>query len=205
MKSAAQNPFDSPSDPGASSDSSAFEETLRLIARLPAPEGIEERVQSRLRTGSLTTSGKAASCPAVSSKARILHWPKAQQLESAWARMAVAAAIVFVVAGGGWCIYSRIQPVQPQVAVALPRVGARGGFSSAGAMRTPQTLNGPLVAPAAVVVAPQKVTPAVNPAKQARRAQFHRGKPASTGATAPAKPDTPAKSAAAQPVAPVGR
>jgi hypothetical protein len=198
MKSAAQNPFDSPDDPGASSDSSAFEETLRLIARLPAPEGIEERVQAGLRARLHSASGKAASGPAVSSKARILHWPKAKQLESAWARTVAAAAIVFVVAGGGWCISSRIQQVQPQAAVALPRVAAPGGFSRAGAMRTPQTLNGPVVAPAAQV-APQKVIPAVNPATQTRRVQFHRGKPAPTGSTASTK------SAATQPAAPVAR
>jgi hypothetical protein len=204
MRSTAQNPFD------ASPDANAYEETLRLIARLPAPEGIEERVQAGLRGTGLrarrhTASGKAASGSAVSSKATILHWPKAQQLESVWARTAAAAAIVFVVAGGGWCISSRIAPPPPQAAVALPRVAARGGFSSAGAMRTPQTLNGPVVAPAAVVVAPQTATPAVNPVMQTRRAPLHRGKPASTGSTAPAKPDAPAKSAAAQPVAPMAR
>jgi hypothetical protein len=192
MKSAAQNPFD------ASPESSAFEETLRLIARLPAPEGIEERVQAGLRARLNSASSKAASDSAVSSKARILHWPKAQQLESAWARTAAAAAIVFIVAGGGWCISSRIQPVQPQAAVALPRVSVPGGFSSAGAMRTPQTLNGPVIAPAMVVV-PQTVSPATNPATLTGRAQLHRGKPASTGSTASAK------SAAAQPTTPVAR
>jgi hypothetical protein len=204
MKPVVQNLFD------ASPDSSSFEETLRLLARLPAPEGIEERVQAglreaSLRAGSHTASGEAASGSAVSSKARILQWPRVGRLESAWARTAAAAAIVFVVAGGGWCISSRIQPVQPQAAVALPRVAAHGGFSSAGAMRTPQTLNGPVAAPAAVVVAPQKVTPAANPATLIRRTPLHRGKPASTGSTASAKPDAGAKSAAEQPVAPVAK
>ena len=62
-------------------------------------------------------------------------------------RGAAAAAVVFVVAGGGWGIYTRVQPSQPaKVIVMPPRAGAGGGFSSAGAMRTPQTLNGPLVA-----------------------------------------------------------
>jgi hypothetical protein len=179
-------------------DSSTFEETLRLIARLTAPEGIEERVQAGLRARLHSASGKAASGFGASSKARILQWPQVPQLESAWARTAAAAAIVFVVAGGGWCISARIQPVQPQAAVALPRVAARSGFSSAGAMRTPQTLNGPVV-PRAVTAAPQKATPAANPAKPARRAQLHRGKTVSTSPTASAKP------AVAQPVTPVVR
>ena len=81
----------------------------------------------------------------------------ALRLDNAWmqsslARMAAAAAIVAVVVGGGWGVISRVQPVQPARAITIPpRVSAPGSFSSAGAMRTPQTLNGPVVAqPAAV-------------------------------------------------------
>ena len=68
-------------------------------------------------------------------------------------RGAAAAAIVFVVVGGGWGVYLRVQPVQAPKVIAMPRVSAGGGFSSAGAMRTPQTLNGPVL-----------VTPATKPA-----------------------------------------
>ncbi|MGB7546973.1 MAG: hypothetical protein WBM14_04420, partial [Terracidiphilus sp.] len=64
----------------------------------------------------------------------------------ATARGAAAAAIVFVVAGGGWGVYSRVQPAQATKVIAMPRVAAPSGFSSAGAMRTPQTLNGPVLA-----------------------------------------------------------
>jgi hypothetical protein len=79
--------------------------------------------------------------------ARILHWPAMLHPTGSWMRGAAAAAIVFVVAGGGWGIYTRVQPAQPaRVIVMPPRVGAAGGFSNAGAMRTPQTLNGPVVA-----------------------------------------------------------
>ena len=61
-------------------------------------------------------------------------------------RTAAAAAIVFVVAGGGWGIYTRVQHSQPaKVIVMPPRLPAAGGFSGAGAMRTPQTLPGPTV------------------------------------------------------------
>ena len=43
-----------------SSGSDEFEETLRLIARLSAPEGLEERVQVGLRAASRTTSSRWA-------------------------------------------------------------------------------------------------------------------------------------------------
>jgi len=134
------------------SSSGEFDETLRLIARISAPEGLEERVQVGLRT--------------VSPKARILRWPEALRLENAWmqnlARAAAAAAIVAVVVGGGWGVSSRFQPNQPTSAIAVPpHISAQGGFSSAGAMRTPQTLNGPVVA--------HPATPVTQPAKPAAK------------------------------------
>jgi len=114
-------------------DSASAEATLRLIARLPAPEGIEDRVNAGL---------KSAPCTG-----RVLQWPAMLRPTSSWMRGAAAAAIVFVVAGGGWGIYMRVQPTQPaRVIVMPPRPGAGGGFSNAGAMRTPQTLNGSVVA-----------------------------------------------------------
>jgi hypothetical protein len=140
MNSSAQNPLES------SSGSGEFEETLRLIARLSAPEGLEERLQVGLRAASRTTLGRA----------RILHWPVALRLDNAWmqsslARTAAAAAIVAVVVGGGWGVISRVQPAQSAKAIAIPpRVSLQSSFSSAGAMRTPQTLNGPIVEPPAI-------------------------------------------------------
>jgi hypothetical protein len=131
------------------------EETLRLIARLSAPEGLEERVQAGLRAATSTASLRA----------RILRWPEALRVENAWmqnlARAAAAAAIVAVVVGGGWGISSRVQPNQPSSAIAVPPHGnSQGGFSSAGAMRTPQTLNGPVVAHPATA-APETNKPAI--------------------------------------------
>ena len=128
----------------ANEASSPAEATLRLIARLSAPEGLEERVQAGLRTAAL----------AELTKARILRWPVALRLDNDWmqnlARAAAAAAIVAVVVGGGWSVSSRFQSAQPSSAIAVPLRGAgqtgQAGFSSAGAMRTPQTLNGPIVA-----------------------------------------------------------
>jgi hypothetical protein len=142
-----------------------FEETLRMVARLSPPEGLEERVQVGLRT--------------VSPKARILRWPEALRLENTWmqnlARAAAAAAIVAVVVGGGWSVSSRFQPTQPTSAIAVPpHISSQGGFSSAGAMRTPQTLNGPVVAHPATV-APETAKPAAKhatktPARQVKSA-----------------------------------
>jgi hypothetical protein len=116
--------------------SGSAEATLRLIAQLPAPVGLEDRVLAGL--SSAPRSG------------RLLHWPGILKPTASWMRTAAAAAIVFVVAGGGWGIYSRVQPSAPAKATAMPpHVGAAPGFSSAGAMRTPQTLNGPVVAQSA--------------------------------------------------------
>jgi len=135
---------------GFSKDSSggraagSAEETLRLIARLPAPEGLEERVKAGLR-----------SAP---TRARVLAWPGSSPLAGGWLRAAAAAAIVFVVAGGGWGIYSRVQPGQPVRGIAGPHVGAPGGFSEGGAVRRPATLVGPTVtAPVPTAAAKPKV------------------------------------------------
>jgi len=122
--------------------------TLRLIATVPAPEGLADRVHDRLR-----------SAPRA---ARILQWPANFRTESSWMRSAAAAAIAFVVVGGGWGVYSRVQP--NKVIAMPPHVAAPGGFSNAGAMRTPQTVNGPVLEhPANASAAP--VTPAASPTK----------------------------------------
>jgi len=140
----------SPRNPFAPGAVSAFgpgsvESTLRFVANLPAPQGLEDRVQAALL---------AASVPAPQA-ARVLAWPTASKRKYTWMRAAAAAAIVFVVAGGGWGIYSRVQPAQQAGAPVLPAHIATppAGFSSAGAMRTPQTLNGPRAPrPAAIAV-----------------------------------------------------
>jgi len=114
--------------------SSSAEETLRLIACLPAPAGLEDRVHAALR--STRRSG------------RVLAWPKPLNQLNDWMRTAAAAAIVFVVAGGGWGVYTHVQKGQqgqPIKVIAMPHGLQPGGFSGAGAMRTPQTLPGPTV------------------------------------------------------------
>ncbi len=113
------------------------EDTLRLIAGLPAPAGLEERVHEALR--------------AAPRKARVLAWPagfrskfgfaSGTALESNWMRAAAAAAIVFVVVGGGWGVYTRVEPGQAGKVVVMPlRSPSSGGFQGAGAIRTPETL-----------------------------------------------------------------
>jgi hypothetical protein len=113
---------------------SSAEATLRLIASLPAPVGLEDRVKAALQ-----------SAPR---QGRVLAWPKALNPQSDWMRTAAAAAIVFVVAGGGWGVYTHVlnvQQGQPAKVIVMPRGLQQGGFSGAGAMRTPQTLPGPTV------------------------------------------------------------
>ncbi len=116
----------SPSSCGAES----AEETLRIVANLPAPEGLEDRVHAALDS--------------TPQRARILSWPTAMKAQSNWMRTAAAAAIVFVVVGGGWGVYTRVEPSRAgRVIVMPPRVGAPGGFSGAGAVRMPETIPGP--------------------------------------------------------------
>jgi len=128
--------------------------TLRLIAGLPAPEGLEDRVHARLRSAPRS--------------ARIIEWPSRFRVESPWMRSAAAAAIAFVVVGGGWGVYSRVQPAK--VIAMPPHLAAPGGFSNAGAMRTPQTLNRPVLAPpAAHSAGTAKTTPVVEmPARKGK-------------------------------------
>jgi hypothetical protein len=156
-----------------SSGSVEFESTLRLLANLPAPAGLEDRVHAGLLSELRTATPKA----------RILAWPVALRPAAGWMqtsliRSAAAAAIVAVVIGGGWGISSRLQPAQPTSALATPpRVSAQGGFSSAGAKRTPKTLNGPIVV-APTLAQPAATTPQASnaAAKPSVSAPLHRAK-----------------------------
>lgn len=140
---------------GSSESCSAADETLRLIAGLPAPEGLEERVHEALRKAPRT--------------GRVLEWPARLRAESQWMRSAAAAAIAFVVVGGGWGVYSRVQTAR--VIAMPPHVAAPGGFSTGTTMRIPQTVHGPVIShlqsghsqntqPAHVVAMPAAQSPA---------------------------------------------
>ena len=117
---------------GSAQDS--FEATLHVIAHVRVPEGIEERVHAAL-----------AAAPR---HPRVLAWPgPGGAWTAAWLRAAAAAAIVVVVAGGGWGIYTRVQHQSGKmVVVPAPVIPAGVGFSNAGAIRTPQTVQGPVLA-----------------------------------------------------------
>ena len=137
------------------------EASLRLIATLPPPEGLADRVQAALG--------------AAPRRARVFAWPVAPAAE--WLRAAAAAAIVFVVAGGGWGIYAHVQPGQAIPAIAGPRVGAPGGFSEGGAVRRPQTLVGPAVRTPPAAVTPKfkaPTKPAATPAPAAHSTVPHK-------------------------------
>lgn len=122
------------------------DETLRLISALPAPAGLEDRVHTALNVR-------------YHRRSRILTWPRRVNPQNGWIRSAAAAAIVFVVVGGGWGVYTRVGHYQPAKIIPMPmRMPAAGGFSSAGAMRTPQTLPGPVV-----------IHPAIPPAAQLKK------------------------------------
>ena len=120
------------------------EATLRLIAGLPAPGGLTERVKSRLQSA----SGAAAR-----SGGRLLQWPAqagAMPMQASpvrdWMRGAAAAAIVGVVTGGAWWISASVAPASGGSAVSAPvSVHRAGGFANAGAVHTPDTLNGPVL------------------------------------------------------------
>jgi hypothetical protein len=147
--------------------SQSAEATLRLIAGLPAPQGLEDRVLSGLKSAPRS--------------ARVLHWPSILQPTGSWMRGAAAAAIVFVVAGGGWGIYTRVQPTQPaRVLVMPPRVGPSGSFSGAGAMRTPQTINGPVLAQPAPIQ-PAQAKPSIKAPARAVNTPLRRRKPVAAG------------------------
>ncbi len=104
------------------------EETLRVIAGLPAPDGLVDRVQTRLRTAPRS--------------ARLLSWPMVFG-PGGWVygpavRGAAAAAIVCVVAGGGWRIYSHVQPAASARVITMPAPASPArGFSTAGSVHTP--------------------------------------------------------------------
>lgn len=126
---------------GRQLDVRSADETLRMIARLPAPDGLEERVKAGLRLAE--RPGRVLAWP--SGRNEEIVWAENKWMRSGWARGAAAAAIALVVAGGGWGIYTRIVPAQSAKTVALPQAQPSGKFSEAGAMRRPQTLEGPEV------------------------------------------------------------
>lgn len=115
------------------------ETTLRLIAQLPARDGLEDRVHAALAAA--LESGDASGVWPARGTGKVLAW----RAQNNWMRAAAAAAIAMVVAGGGWGVYLRVQQPLPGSVAVPARIGTPGGFSGAGAIRTPQTLNRPVL------------------------------------------------------------
>jgi hypothetical protein len=130
MSISSQNEFD------RSFGATEAEMTLRLVATLPAPEGIEDRVKAALHTAPRST--------------QVIRWPRAAGqiwMHGSAMRAAAAAAIVIVVAGGGWEVYSHIHVAPTPAAIAAPpAISGSSGFSTAAGRRTPQTLERPTIA-----------------------------------------------------------
>jgi hypothetical protein len=149
--------FSTQNDLDRSAGAIEAEETLRLIAALPAPEGIEERVKAGVHAGERRTS--------------VISWP---EKKTGWTqvsalRAAAAAAIVFVVAGGGWSVYSHIRVAPAPTAIAAPQPIEGGeGMSAAAARRTPKTVDGP------VVVAPENTKQTTDEGKAKLPSHGHR-------------------------------
>jgi hypothetical protein len=166
---------------GFSNDSGGgdAEATLRLIARLPSPDGLEDRIHAKLI--------------AAPQRGRVLAWPGAFVPAVGWLRAAAAAAIVCVVAGGGWGVYSHVQPgmiAQGTAGTHITNQGAgqgtgQGQFSTGDAVRRPQTLNGP-AAPAVVTAATPRHKAPVKPA--ATKTQSAKAKIAKKANTPPVAP-----------------
>jgi hypothetical protein len=128
----------------------AAESALRRIAGLGAPEGLEERLEMRLRAAAQTREVHAP---------RWTGWSLGWQ---GWLRAAAAAAIVLAVAGGGWTIArqsEQAQAARQQPAPLAAPAETGGGFATGSARRTPQTLDGPTIDPAKIHAA----QPALNP------------------------------------------
>lgn len=142
MSYSSQNEFD------RSAGAIEAEKTLRLIAALPAPGGIEERIKANLK-----------SAPR---QAAVIGWPLAAGYRGGWIhtsamRAVAAASIVMVVAGGGWEVYSHIRVAPaPSAQMTPPPIRGHNGLSTAGTMRVPQTLERPVIA--APVIAKQKLS-----------------------------------------------
>lgn len=177
MNATPDNPLPAKSD-GAPA---VVDETLRLISHVPVPAGLTERVHAAL----------LEAAPPKPAPARVLAWPVASRRPaswtgSGWMRAVAAAAIVFVVAGGGWGVYQRVErPTAKVIVMPVVQPSTAGGFSSAGAIRTPQTVTGPVLVQPAATLAGKK-----SARKKARK-------------ITPAQSIAPAPSVTAQPVSAV--
>lgn len=117
------------------------EETLRLVAKIPAPEGLEERVQRRLDAEVLRSAERRHSVWSL--------WMPGRKLQFAGAAVLSAA-----VAGSAWSVYhgqrlaADANAAAKQAVPAPAKSPAGSGFTPAGAVAVPHTLAPIHVAPA---------------------------------------------------------
>lgn len=125
------------------------EETLRLVAQLPSPDGLEDRVHQRLHVSQRHLPARGFWS----------LWKPAQRLQ-----YAAAAALVLALAGSVWKVYHPahgaivIQPAPQSGSPSTPG----SGFGTAGAERHPGTL-APIKVPPPPTKKPSAVTPHSKP------------------------------------------
>jgi len=109
------------------------EGTLRLVAQLPPPEELADRVHSRL------AAEIAAERANPVRRSFWSLWMPAQRIQ-----FAAAAALALAVAGSTWSVY---HSKSGQIVVPVPQAAPNSGFGTAGAVRVPPSL-APIKVPA---------------------------------------------------------
>jgi hypothetical protein len=136
---------------GLRSEGHDAEETLRLVAAMPPPEGLTDRVHAQVGHHLLGVARDSTERRGFWSL-----WMPVRRLQ-----FAGAAVLVIAVAGSTWGVY------HSKSGAAVVRPGgatpATGGFGSAGAVRVPPTL--------APIQVPPWVSPAVHRKPNAGRAR----------------------------------
>ena len=121
--------------------------TLQLLAQAPLPEGLNDRLKAALHKASAEAPqrGKVIAWPSAPEEATATGQP--QTVGVRWMRLAAAVLIAAAVFASGWGVAWHQESANSAVAPKAPLVRPlpAGGFSSAGAMRTPQTIEGPVV------------------------------------------------------------
>jgi len=125
-----------------------IDETLHLLAQAEIPAGLEVRLKANLR--------KAASEPR---PAKVLSWPQSGNAAIAnvassafgWHRAVAAIFLAAAILGCAWSVLWQQKTRSASIEQSHPMVRPlpAGGFSNAGAMRTPRTLEGPMAGPEA--------------------------------------------------------
>lgn len=117
------------------------EETLRMVAKLPAPTGLEDRVQRRLNAEMLYSEERRYSIWSL--------WMPGRKLQ-----FAAAGVLAAAVAISSWSVYhgqrmaANANAAAKQAAPAPAKSAAGNGFTPAGAVGVPHTIAPIHVAPA---------------------------------------------------------